>query len=144
MKDRLVTVAESGNGPYGQVVTAGRHVFGADEPEAVGGRDTGPDPFELVMAGLGACTAMTVRMYAERKGWAVRKVTVTLRHARRVGADGRDTDVFERVLDIDGDLDAAQRDRLVEIAAKCPVGLTLGRGSEVVTRLAGPAADAAV
>jgi len=143
MKDRLVTVAESGNGPYGQVVTAGRHVFGADEPEAVGGRDTGPDPFELVMAGLGACTAMTVRMYADRKGWTLRRVAVTLRHARRVDGDGDETDVFERVLDVDGDLDAAQRHRLVEIADKCPVGLTLGRCSDVVTRLAEPAADAA-
>jgi len=143
MKERLVKVAENGAGPYGQVVTAGRHVLGADEPEAVGGRDGGPDPFELVMAGLGACTSMTLRMYAERKGWAIRRIAVDLRHVRRVGADGREIDVFERVLDVDGDLDADQRVRLVEIADKCPVGRMLAHGAEVATRLAGPRPDAA-
>lgn len=137
MKERLVTVSESGNGPYGQVVTAGRHLFGADEPESAGGRDTGPDPFELVMAGLGACTAMTLRMVAERKGWALRKVSVSLRHAKRIAGDGGETDVFERTIDLDGDLDADQRRRLLDVADRCPVGRTLARGSVVTTRLAG-------
>lgn len=135
MKERAVTVSESGQGPYGQAVAAGRHRFGADEPETAGGTDRGPDPYELVMAGLGACTSMTVRMYAERKGWPVRHVSVALRHRKRAAADGTLTDVFERDLRVDGDLDADQRTRLVEIADRCPVGRTLMRGSDVVTIL---------
>lgn len=138
MRERLVTVAESGNGPYGQIVEAGRHRLTADEPEAAGGHDGGPDPFELVMAGLGACTSMTVRMYADRKGWAVRRVSVALRHKRRISTDGHESDVFERVLTVEGDLDADQRGRLKEIADRCPVGRTLARASEVVTILADP------
>lgn len=75
MHERNVTVVESGNGLFGQFITTAHHVLGADEPSSLGGKDTGPDPYELVLAGLGACTAMTIRMYAQRK-------QVRLRHVR--------------------------------------------------------------
>jgi putative redox protein len=128
-KERIVTVGESGIGPYGQIVVAGRHLIGADEPEGLGGRDTGPDPFELVMAGLGACTSMTVRMYAERKGWPVQRVVVTVRQADPV--DGRTR--FVRQIAIQGEIDGDQRRRLVEIANKCPVHRALEAGAHIET-----------
>lgn len=131
---RVVTVGESGLGAYGQVVVAGRHLIGADEPEAMGGRDTGPDPFELVMAGLGACTAMTLRMYATRKDWPLARVSVTVRHEKRpAGAGPRD--LFTRVIRIEGALDDDQRARLVAIADKCPVHQTRTVGAAVATEL---------
>jgi len=127
---RVVTVGESGLGPYGQVVVAGRHLLGADEPEAMGGRDTGPDPFEHVMAGLGACTAMTLRMYATRKGWPLERVTVTVRQPPTpVGERTR----FVRQIALQGSLDAVQRARLLDIADRCPVHLLLQHGATVET-----------
>jgi uncharacterized OsmC-like protein len=81
-----VVVTESGAGPYGQVITTGGHQLTADEPADVGGADSGPNPYDLLLAALGACTAITVRMYAERKGWPLRHVTVRLRH-RRIHAE---------------------------------------------------------
>jgi putative redox protein len=121
MSQREVRVTESGNGPYGQYITSGRHVMGADEPEALGGKDTGPDPYELVLAGLGACTAMTLRMYANRKQWPLTKVTVDLRHLQRATAGKDLKDKFERVITIEGDLTDEQRQQLIAIADKCPV-----------------------
>lgn len=140
MHDRSVTVIESGNGPYAQYVTAGRHVFGADEPETLGGKDTGPDPFEFVLAGLGACTAMTVRMYANRKQWPLVRVEVRLRHLQRASASrdlGKDLqDKFERIITLHGDLSEEQRQGLLAIADKCPVSKTLRQSSEIVSALA--------
>ncbi|WP_300300065.1 OsmC family protein [Ferrovibrio sp.] len=133
---REISVGESGLGPYGQIIVAGRHVMSADESEALGGRDTGPDPFELVMSGLGACTAMTMRMYAERKKWPLVRSSVQVRHSKITGADGKPLDRFERVITMEGDLSEEQRQRLLEIANRCPVHETLTRGSEVQTSLA--------
>ena len=135
MHERIVTVAESGNGPLGQFITTGHHVLGADEVEALGGRDTGPDPFELLLAGLGACTAMTLRLYANRHKWPLEHVEVTLRHARLGTPSGDVRDGFERKVALKGDLDDEQRRKLIEIADKCPVSRTLQRGSEVLTSL---------
>jgi putative redox protein len=135
-KTREVSVGESGLGPYGQIIVAGRHVMAADEAESLGGRDTGPDPYELVMSGLGACTAMTMRMYAERKQWPLARSSVQVRHSKITGADGKPLDRFERVITLEGDLSAEQRQRLLEIANKCPVHQTLTHGSEVQTSLA--------
>ena len=131
-----VTVSESGNGPYGQIVTAGHHVQAADEPERVGGHDTGLSPFEYVMAGLGACTAMTIRMYAERHGLALEHVAVRLNHKRVATNDERGVrDHFQRIVTLSGALDDAQRTRLLEIAERCPVSQTLRRSSEIETTL---------
>lgn len=127
----LVVVTESGTGGYAQQITAGPHRLTADEPRPIG-TDTGPSPYDLVLAGLGACTSMTVRMYAQRKKWPLEKVTVTLRHNRVHAKDCADCetvvgqiDHIERVLRFEGDLDEEQRQRLAEIADKCPVHRTL-------------------
>jgi 2-haloalkanoic acid dehalogenase type II len=127
----VVVVTESGTGGYAQQITVGPHRLTADEPRPVG-TDTGPSPYDLVLAGLGACTSMTVRMYAERKKWPLEKVTVTLRHNRVHAKDCADCetvvgliDHIERLLQFEGDLDEEQRQRLGEIADKCPVHRTL-------------------
>ncbi len=135
MSQRNVHVVESGNGPYGQFITAGRHVLSADEPESVGGRDTGPDPFELLLAGLGSCTAMTIRMYAERRKMPLRRVEVRLRHVQRATEAKGLTDKFERIITLEGDLSEEERERLKSIADRCPVSQTLSRGSEIATLL---------
>jgi putative redox protein len=138
MSQLEVVVVESGNGPYGQFITSGGHVLGADEPEALGGKDTGPDPFELLLAGLGACTAMTVRLYANRKQLKLREVEVRLRDLQRA-TTGRDMkDKFERVIVLDGDLSDEERRHLLDIADRCPVSQTLKRGSEIVSSLGSP------
>ncbi|MEL6661781.1 MAG: bifunctional alpha/beta hydrolase/OsmC family protein [Pseudomonadota bacterium] len=136
-----VHVAETGRGAYQVSVQIGEHAFYADEPASVGGADTGPDPYELVSAGLGACTAMTLRMYANRKGWPLEKVAVELTHKKDHADDcerceeGRKVDIFERILTIKGELDGEQRERLLEIADKCPVHKTLMEPVMVRTRL---------
>ena len=137
MAEPAVLVSESGNGPYAQFVTAGHHVFGADEPLSAGGRDTGPSPYELLLAALGACTAMTVRIYAQRHNWPLEKISVALNHEKVPGPEGAGKiDRFSRAITLTGALDDAQRQRLLEIATRCPVSQTLQRPSLVETRLA--------
>ncbi len=135
MHERKVTVVESGNGPYGQFITSGRHVMGADEPVELGGMDTGPDPYELLLSALGACTAMTLRMYATRKKMKLSRVEVRLRHAQRATGAGGLTDKFERRIALFGELSVEERQRLLEIADKCPVSQTLLRNSMVESLL---------
>jgi putative redox protein len=133
----MVTVAESDSGPYAQLVHAGRHVLSADEPEASGGHDVGPSPYEYLLAGLGACTAMTLRSYVERHNWGLRRTTVELWHETRRAADGKSMiDHFHRAIHLDGDLTKEQRLRLLEIAERCPVSQTLRRSSAIDSRLA--------
>jgi uncharacterized OsmC-like protein/fermentation-respiration switch protein FrsA (DUF1100 family) len=127
-----VLVRETGGGRFQQEVKVRAHRFLADEPVAVGGLDSGPGPYDLVLAGLGACTAMTVRLYAERKALPLERVSVRLSHAKihAVDCEYCETkegviDRIERAITLRGDLDAAQRGRLMEIADKCPVHRTL-------------------
>ncbi len=134
MHQRSVTVCESGNGPYGQFITTGRHVMGADEPEDLGGKDTGPDPYEFLLSGLGACTAMTLRMYANHKQLPLEKIEVRLRHLVR--ADKETVDKFERVITLHGPLSDEQRARLLDVAERCPVSQTLKRSSLIDSALA--------
>lgn len=131
-------------GPSGFIteIEAGSHRLVADEPAAAGGSDQGPDPYALLLASLGACTAMTLRMYADRKQLPLQGVTVTLRHAKIHAADCADCetregklDRIERDLELSGPLDDAARSRLLEIADKCPVHRTLQSEIRVVTRL---------
>jgi putative redox protein len=136
MHERNVTVVESGHGPYGQYVLAGNHVFGADEPESLGGRNTGADPYELLLAGLGACTAMTIRMYADRKKIPLARCEVRLRHLARAAGSADKADKFERVITLTGDLSPEQRKTLLDIAERCPVSKTLRQASEIVSVLA--------
>ena len=133
----MVTVAESGSGPYSQLVHAGRHVLSADEPEASGGHDVGPSPYEYLLAGLGACTAMTLRSYVKRHNWGLRRTTITLWHEKIPAADDKSmTDRFHRAIHLDGNLTEEQRLRLLEIAEKCPVSQTLRRSSTIDSHLA--------
>jgi uncharacterized OsmC-like protein/alpha/beta superfamily hydrolase len=140
---RSVVVTETGEGKFQQVVEIGPHRFLADEPIAAGGLDTGPSPYELLIAGLGACTAMTLRLYAEQKGLPLEGVSVTLTHAKIHASDcatcetkeGK-LDRIERTVALDGPLDEAQRARLLAIADKCPVHRTLTSEVEIRTALA--------
>lgn len=125
---------------YRTEIVANGHVIVADEPESMGGTNEGPSPYDLVVAGLGACTAMTLRMYADRKEWPLETITVELRHEKmhakdcNCGADeemGR-IDVMERIIHVTGDLDDDQRGRLLEIANRCPVHRSLHEGKVVV------------
>jgi putative redox protein len=136
MNERNVTVVESGHGPYGQYVRAGNHVFGADEAESLGGKNTGPNPYELLLAALGACTSMTIRMYAERKKIPLARCEVNLRRIQRAPAVGEKVDKFERVITLTGDLSPEERQSLLDIAERCPVSKTLRQGSEIVSILA--------
>lgn len=116
---REVTV-RWGSGKLGQDIEIGTHRLRADEPADHGGDDNGPAPHELLLAALGSCTAMTLKLYAERKGWPLHDVHVTLNGASTEGAFA-----ISRQLTLTGELDAEQRQRLVEIAGKCPVHKTL-------------------
>lgn len=111
----------------------GSHYMLADEPLNVGGNDFGPNPFELVTAGLSACTSMTLHMYAKHKEWDLQKVNVHISHSKEEVEEGTKQDVFTRHIEIQGELDKKQRKRLIEIANKCPVHKTLTQGSKVVT-----------
>jgi uncharacterized OsmC-like protein/pimeloyl-ACP methyl ester carboxylesterase len=127
---------------YTSTVRAGRHRLIADEPASLGGADRGPTPYDYLLAGLGACTAITMRMYADRKGWPLEGVTVRLRHSRVHADDCAECetqegklDQIERELELAGPLDDAQRARLLEIADRCPVHRTLEGEIRVRTAL---------
>jgi uncharacterized OsmC-like protein/alpha/beta superfamily hydrolase len=130
-----------GSAGYLQQIVAGPHRLVADEPLGVGGTDLGPTPYDLLLAGLGACTSMTLKMYADRKGWPLDQVDVRLHHDRVHAKDCEDctssqgrVDVIERVVRVEGDLDPAQRARLLEIADRCPVHRTLENEIKIRTR----------
>lgn len=127
-----VSITGNGKGPYQQEVTIGPHQLLADEPESMGGDNAGPSPMDYVLTGLGACTAITLRMYAEKKGLEVQRITVTLEHQQN--ADGKHH--VSRVVNIEGDLTEAQRVRMLEIANRCPTHLALQQPMQVETRLA--------
>ncbi|WP_304072896.1 bifunctional alpha/beta hydrolase/OsmC family protein [Maricaulis maris] len=139
----VVVVRETGAGPYENHVVAGEHVMLADEPASVGGLDAGPSPYGYLSAALGSCTSMTLRMYADRKGLPLDRVTVSTGHhkghaddcADCVDGQERHVDIFEREITLEGELDAAQTARLLEIADKCPVHRTLHSPVVVRTRL---------
>jgi uncharacterized OsmC-like protein/pimeloyl-ACP methyl ester carboxylesterase len=122
-------------------VKAGVHAFLADEPAEVGGADLGPTPYDLLTAGLGVCTSMTLRMYADRKKWPLTNVLVHLRHEKVHAQDSEQPekpallDHIWREVELEGDLTAEQRSRLLEIAEKCPVHKTLHAKVEIVTSL---------
>lgn len=124
-------VVTSGQG-LAQDISIGRHRLWADEPLALGGTDQGPSPYELLCASLGACTSMTLRLYARQKGWPLQRVIVTVRHQKIHAVDCADcetkegrVDHIEREIELQGPLDDAQRARLMAIADRCPVHRTL-------------------
>jgi putative redox protein len=140
---RGVVVRETRNGKFQQDVYVGPHHMLADEPVAAGGEDTGPGPYDFVLAGLGACTSMTMRLYADRKSLPLERVTVTLKHSKIHAEDCAECetktgmlDQIDRVIAIEGALDAEQRKKLMEIADKCPVHRTLTSEIRIVTQAA--------
>jgi putative redox protein len=128
---------------FTQEITIGSHRFFADEPKNAGGQDAGPSPYELRAAALGACTSVTLVMYARRKQWPLASVIVRLRYSKIHAADCENCDAEEVMLDrIDrdieliGNLSDGQRAKLLEIADKCPVHRTLTRGMQIHSQLA--------
>jgi uncharacterized OsmC-like protein/pimeloyl-ACP methyl ester carboxylesterase len=134
-------VRESGDGKFRQAMRLGSHLLYADEPVSVGGDDTGPSPYELLLGALGSCTTMTLRMYADRKKWPLERATVALRHDKRHADDCEDCekkdvkiDHIEREITLEGQLSDEQRRRLLEIADRCPVHRTLHSEIRIDTR----------
>jgi uncharacterized OsmC-like protein/pimeloyl-ACP methyl ester carboxylesterase len=140
---RNVVVRETRASKFQQTVMSGPHQMLADEPVAAGGQDSGPGPYDFLLAGLGACTSMTMRMYADRKSLPLERITVTLKHSKIHAEDCAECetregmlDQIDRVIAIEGALDADQRKRLMEIADKCPVHRTLTSEIRIVTKSA--------
>ena len=141
-----VEVTETGASPFQQLARAGIHTVLADEPASVGGANTGPSPYDYLSIALGACTTMTLRMYARHKKLDPGRFSVTVDHGKVHAEDCKECgegrtgriDRFERVISIEGPVDDALRARLLEIADRCPVHKTLEASSVVVTRLAEP------
>jgi uncharacterized OsmC-like protein/alpha-beta hydrolase superfamily lysophospholipase len=139
--DTDVIVSETRRGRFQQEISIGRHRLLADEPAGVGGLDSGPSPYDLLLASLGACTSMTLRLYAERKSLPLDRVIVRLSHSKVHAADCESCetkegmlDRIERAITLEGELDDVQRGRLLEIADKCPVHRTLSSEIEIKTR----------
>ncbi len=138
-----VLVREAGEGTFPQIVDAGKHRFWADEPESVGGTDTGPDPYSFLLTALGTCTAMTIRLYADRKNYPLERAEVRLRHAKIHAHDCTECetkkgkiDRIEREITLSGSLTEDQRTDLLRIADRCPVHRTLHGEISVISRLA--------
>ena len=140
-----VVVRETGHGLFQQEIISGRHHLIADEPKDAGGLGSGPGPYDLLLAALGACTSMTLRLYADRKRFPLARTQVRLRHSRIYAEDCAECetkqgmlDRIERVIILEGDLSAEQRARLLEIADQCPVHKTLKSEIDIRTTV-GPA-----
>ena len=134
-----VTVQYLPDYTYSQLLTAGRHAFVADEPGEDGGEDLGPSPYELLLWALGSCTAMTLLMYARRKGWDVAEVSVHLTHDRVHAKDCEEceeetgkVELIRRDISLRGQISEEQKMRLLEIAARCPVHKTLTNAPKIV------------
>lgn len=142
--DTIVEVEETLTGRYMQTARTGRHALTVDEPLAVGGNDAGPGPYEYLLMGLGACTAMTLRMYAEMKNVPLRRVHVRLSHRKVHAKDCTDCETREGKVDeitreirLEGDLTAEQREKLLDIANRCPVHRTMTSEIKVRSYLSG-------
>ena len=135
-------VTRTGEQGFLTEIRAGNHTLLADEPKSVGGNDYGPTPYDLLISSLGACTSMTLRMYADRKGWDLKEARVHLEHYKSHLDDGLNTDKskakldhIDREVELIGNLDEAQRQRLLEIADRCPVHKTLHSDIIINTKL---------
>ncbi|WP_300450698.1 OsmC family protein [Accumulibacter sp.] len=134
-RDNPVVVTEHGRRPYQQNVHIGKHHLIADEPTDLGGTDAGPAPFDLLLASLGACTSITLRMYADRKRLPLTGISVALAHDN-VEVEGRKVDRVSRTIALQGELTTEQRDSLLTIANKCPMYRTLQSAIVIESALA--------
>lgn len=134
----VVRVTEAGSGKYEQHVRVDGHELTADEPISVGGTDHGPSPTQFLKIGLGSCTSITLRMYADRKGWDIGPISVDVSHQKITdkAASGGKRDQFERVISIGGEVSKEQSAKILEIADKCPVHRSLSQPSKIITTLA--------
>ena len=132
MKEIASATVVSAEAHYRHNITTGTHTLVADEPAHAGGADAGPAPYELLLSSLGACTAITLRMYAEKKNWDLGRLSVALQLLKNREGETR----IERQLAASGELDETQWTRLLEIADKTPVTLTLRAGAQIATRRA--------
>jgi len=130
MNASKITVEENGLGRYQQTIQVGAHQLLADEPADMGGGDAGPAPYDFLLAALGACTSITLRMYAERKALPLTRISVALRH-EKIEIDGKAIDRIEREITLEGDLSDELRTRMLEIAEKCPVYRTLSSQMQI-------------
>lgn len=142
-RDEGNVLVEGHSGSFRTRIAAGNHTWMADEPESAGGTNTGPSPYDMLLAALGTCTSMTLHLYAKRKGWALKSVRVALRHEQVHAKDGESAGEkapgklqrLTRNISVEGDLDGEQLERLNEIANKCPVHRTLVGPLEIPTKL---------
>ena len=132
-----IRVQETGEGGYANYVVTESHLLRSDEPQSIGGLNTGPTPMEYLSGALGACTSITLRMYLNRKGWPVDQINVDVIHTKAETPDetGWKQDRFERLLSVKGDLTDEQKSKLIDIANKCPVHKSLHHASVIETRL---------
>jgi putative redox protein len=144
VEEGVVRVEETRKGKLQQRIAMRDHMLTADEPEDLGGMDSGPTPYDLLLAALGACTSMTLRMYADRKAWPVERVRVDLTHKRIHAEDCAECetktgmiDVLTRDIAVIGDLTGEQREKLREIADKCPVHRTITHEMLIPTKIVG-------
>jgi len=142
MNELREVIVKGGPSGLNQQILAGGHPLLADEPLEAGGTDTGPNPYDLLLAALGACTSMTLRLYADRKGFKLKGITVRLRHNKIHAQDCKACetktgliDRIEREITLEGDLTEEQRQRLLEIAGRCPVARTLKSEIDIEDRL---------
>ncbi|MFL5320414.1 MAG: OsmC family protein [Myxococcaceae bacterium] len=127
---KIAHVKSHGSQKYVTEIDARNHHLKADESERLGGSNAGPSPYELLLAGLSACTSITLRMYAERKGWELGEISIDLTLDKE-----NDQDLIRRTIHFSGELSAEQTQRLLEIAEKTPVTLTIKRGANITTTI---------
>lgn len=129
---RVTVVGKAGDPKYVQQTTAGSHRLVVDEPSESGGANAGPAPFDYLLTALGSCTSITLRMYADRKGWDLGHITVTLEYIRE-----KDAASIKREISVSASITEEQRARLVDIAGRTPVTLAIKQGVQIATNLSG-------
>lgn len=133
MDQRTAHIVETGESTFAVTIEVSGHIINGDEPVAAGGKDLGPSPYDLLLAALGECTAMTIRWYAQSKGWPLGKVEVCVTHHKEDGETGK-IDVFSKeIIFHSHNLTEEQRTKLIDVASKCPIHRTLENMPRITT-----------